>query len=193
MLTTAELESAAWRFRFSAVFALSFSEFFSKYSACASLWSRWRWEIKLLEFLPDNAVPHFSSVLPSRNWHTDLSVSVQYLKNSHTGLSFFRPASKVDRLLIFEKIRLLRSSFSNQSLVAKCRRRSQITKKFSSEMIGGTASGNTCHRTKTLKFQESQTWVRKIEHKNFYFFTISVRKLISVSILIFVLGVWFSF
>src|SRR6218665_3602617 len=117
VLTTAELESATWHFGFSAIFALSFSECFSKYSACASLW---RCEIKLLEFLPDNAVPHFSSVLGSRTWDTNLSVSVQYLKNSHTGLSFFRPASKVDRLLIFEKICLLRSSFSNQSLVAQC-------------------------------------------------------------------------
>src|SRR6218665_3835529 len=140
--------------------------------------------IALLEFLPDNTVSHFSSVLGS--WHTDLSVSVQYMKNSHTGLSFFRPASKVDRLLIFEKICLLRSSFSNQSLVAQCR--SQVTKEFSSEKIGRTASGRMCYRTKTLKFQELQKCVRKIEHENFYFFTISVRKLISVSILIFVLG-----
>src|SRR6218665_2497636 len=91
-------------------------------------------QIRLLEFLPDNAVPHFSSVLGSRTWHTDLSVSVQYLKNSHTGLSFFRPASKVHRLLIFEKICLLRSSFSNQSLIAQCR--SQVTQEFSSEKIG---------------------------------------------------------
>src|SRR6218665_1108666 len=132
--------------------------------------------IALLEFLPDNTVSHFSSVLGS--WHTDLSVSVQYMKNSHTGLSFFRPASKVDRLLIFEKICLLRSSFSNQSLVAMCS--VPLTKEFSSEMIRRTASGSACHRTKRLNFQESQMRVRKIEHKNFYFF---VRKLISVSIL----------
>jgi len=77
--------------------------------------------------------------------------------------------------------------FNHQGLVAKYLQKLQLI-----------WYGELCPRKhgsldKILKFQESHILDRKIEHMNFNFFMISISKLIYVSILIFVLGVWFSF